>query len=54
MSCHSSSGHRLTKVCTKCGREKHWMEFHLDYRRGRRYATCKACKRARQRAGEVS
>ena len=49
MSCHSSSVESLTKVCTKCGREKHWMEFYLDYRTGRRATQCKACKRARGR-----
>ena len=46
--------HPLTKVCTKCGREKHLMEFYLDYRTGRRRADCKECCRAgnRQRRAE--
>ncbi len=50
MSCQSNSGHALTKVCTKCGEEKHLMEFYLDYRKGRRLAQCKECMRAYQRA----
>ncbi len=38
--------HPLRKVCTKCGREKHLMEFYLDYQSGRRRPRCKACERA--------
>ena len=41
--------HPLTKVCTKCGQEKHLMEFHLDYQTGRRRPDCKACRRAQHR-----
>ena len=41
--------HPLTKVCSKCGQEKHLMEFYLDYETGRRRPDCKACKRAHQR-----
>ena len=41
--------HPVTKVCTKCGREKHLMEFYLDYQRGRRRPDCKACVRGRRR-----
>ena len=41
--------HPLTKVCSKCGREKHLMEFHLNYQTGRRRPDCKACRRAQCR-----
>ena len=41
--------HPLTKVCTKCGTEKHLMEFYLDYQQGRRRPDCKACLRAQHR-----
>ncbi|MFC1806475.1 glycoside hydrolase family 2 protein, partial [Planctomycetota bacterium] len=41
--------HPLTRVCTKCGEEKHLMEFYLDYRTGRRIAQCKDCRRAYSR-----
>ncbi|MFC1806484.1 hypothetical protein ACFL09_05840 [Planctomycetota bacterium] len=41
--------HPLTKVCTKCGEEKHLMEFYLRYDTGRRRRDCKACCRARGR-----
>ena len=41
--------HPVTKVCSKCGREKHLMEFYLDYQRGRRRPDCKACVRGRRR-----
>ena len=41
--------HPLTKVCSKCGEEKHLMEFYLDYQEGRRRPDCKACVRARTR-----
>ncbi len=49
MSCRHRSGDPLTKVCSKCGQEKHLMEFYLDYGRGRRQAQCKACARAYSR-----
>jgi len=41
--------HPLTKVCTKCGQEKHLMEFHLNYQTGKRRPDCKACRRAQGR-----
>jgi hypothetical protein len=41
--------HPLTRVCTKCGEEKHLMEFHLRYETGRRRSQCKACRCAYSR-----
>jgi len=35
--------HPVTKACTKCGQEKHLMEFYLKYSEGRRRPDCKAC-----------
>jgi len=49
MSRQDSSGHRLTKVCSKCGEEKHLMEFYLDFATGKRRPDCKACKRTHSR-----
>ena len=39
----------LTKVCTKCKTEKHFMEFYILYHRGRRRPDCKECRLAVQR-----
>ena len=36
--------HPVTKVCSKCGEEKHLMEFCLRYKTGRRVAACNACE----------
>lgn len=41
--------HPVTKVCTHCGIEKHLMEFHLRYDKGKRRAQCKECRRAQHR-----
>ena len=30
--------HPVTKVCSRCGEEKHLMEFYLNYQEGRRRA----------------
>ena len=41
--------HPVTKVCSKCGQEKGFMEFHLRRKVGRRRPDCKACVRERCR-----
>ncbi len=41
--------HPLEKVCSKCGAEKHLMEFYLRYKLGRRRPDCRACCLARMR-----
>ena len=41
--------HPVTKVCVKCGVEKHLMEFHLRRDTGRRRNDCKACRNAASR-----
>ncbi len=40
--------HPVEKECSKCGVEKHLMEFYLRYENGRRLARCKVCVRAAQ------
>ena len=41
--------HPTTRVCTKCGAEKHKMEFYLIYKTGRRTGDCRVCRRAQMR-----
>jgi len=41
--------HPVTKVCTRCGVERHLMEFYLRRKRGRREARCKECVRELRR-----
>jgi len=41
--------HPVDKVCSRCGIEKHLMDFHLRYETGKRRAMCKECRRAQSR-----
>jgi hypothetical protein len=41
--------HPVTRKCTRCRLEKHLMDFHLSYDRGRRLRQCKTCRRAAYR-----
>ncbi len=40
---------RLSKTCTKCGREKPIAEFYLRRKTGKRVAACRTCCRAASR-----